>query len=116
PKPTQPLLNFPPYYPNALKPQTEVIILEAVKKFPVQKQALELCRFVISELQPHLCAAVQNKTQRADLALSEMGDLVQSLLVYNCDNSSERLRLEQETRKSEEWLNLAKEMAKRISL
>lgn len=112
PKATHPLVDFPMNYPTHLMPQTTVIIGQAVKKFPVQPQTLDLLKYVTSELTPHFCAAVQNKTLRADLALSRMGDLVHSLSVYNCDDQSATFRLEQEVRKSDEWLKFAGEIAK----
>ncbi len=114
PKSTEIPPDLPPYYPNDLKPQTHLIIAEAVRKFPDQTRTLELCKYVISEMTPHCRAAVQKGTWRADLVLSEsggMGALLHSLLVHNCDDSHERFRLGQEARKSDEWLNLAREVA-----
>ncbi len=111
PKPTQPLLNWPMYYPQQLIPQTTVIILEAIKRFPVQTQTPELCRCVISGLTPHFCAAVQSEVLRADLALSTMSDLLHDLVVTNC-HDSERFRIEQETKKSDEWLRFARKLRK----
>ena len=113
PKPTQIPRDCPNYYPNDLIPQTQVIIAEAVRKFPEQMQTLELCKHVTSKMTPLFQGAVKAGTMRADAALSNsgMGGLLHSLLVYNCDNENERFRLEQEVRKSDEWLNLAKEVA-----
>jgi hypothetical protein len=119
PKSAQIPLDLPPYYPNDLKPQTQLIIVEAVRKFPDQTRTLELCKYVISELTPLFRAAVQRGTLRADLALSEsggMGTLLHSVLVYNDDGprsgfgglSNEAYRLEQEVKKSDEWLGLVK--------
>lgn len=112
PKPTQMPLDWPPYYPNNLIPLTTVIIGEALKKFPVQTQTLPLCKYVISRLTPHLCAAVQRKILRADLALSRMSELLHYLSVSNCDDSEASFRLEQETMRSDEWLKLAGEIAR----
>lgn len=111
-KPTQMPLDWPPSYPQHLIAQSTVIIGEALRKFPVQTHTLPLCKYVISELTPHFCDAVQSKTLRADLALSRMSDLLHSILVYNCDHSSERFLLEQETKKSDEWLKLARTLTK----
>jgi hypothetical protein len=102
--------DLPPYYPNDLKPQTHLIIAEAVRKFPDQTHTLELCRYVISDLTPHFRAAVQGKTLRADLVFTNMGELLHYLLVSNCDNDDRRFRLEQEARKSDEWLKLSREV------
>ena len=112
PKPAQIPLDLPPSYPNNLKPQTDVILGEAVRKFPLQTQTLQLCKFVISELTPHFCAAVQNKKMRADLVRSVLSELLHYVLVANCDDSSERFRLEQEAKKSDEWLKLARDIAR----
>lgn len=114
PKLTQVPPDLPPYYPNDLKLQTHLIIAEAVREFPDQTHTPELCKCIITELTPHFRAAVQAGRMRADLALSDggMGSLLHSLLVYNCDNRNERFRLEQEVRKSDEWLKFAREMVK----
>jgi hypothetical protein len=112
PKATRAPLDFPPYYPDHLKLRTTVIIGEALKNFPVQTQTLELCKYVISKLTPHFCSAVRAGVLRADLAQSRMSDLLDSLLVYNCADSSERIRLNLETRKSDEWFKLAGKMAR----
>ena len=113
PKPTQMPLDYPPYYPKDLKLQTTVIVGEALKKFPLQTQTLELCKYVVSELTPHFCAAVQRRTLRADKALSSMSDYLHFLLCTNCDDSSshteseKRFCLEQDMKKSDEWVKLA---------
>ena len=111
PKATQVPLDWPPYYPNHLIPRTTVIIGEAIKKFPLQAQTLELCKCVISELTPQFCAAVLDKMVRGDLALSRMSDLLHYLLVANCDDASARFNFEREIKKSDEWLELAREVA-----
>ena len=111
PKATQVPLDWPPYYPNHLIPRTTVIVGEAIKKFPLQAQTLELCKCVISELTPQFCAAVLDKMVRGDLALSRMSDLLHYLLVANCDDASARFNFEREIKKSDEWLELAREVA-----
>ena len=111
PKPTQVPLDHPADYPNKLKPRTDVILVQAARKFADRKHILDLCKHVTSELTPLFCAEVQAKTLRADLALSTLQELLNSLLVYNCDNGNERFRLGQEARKSDEWLRLATQIA-----
>jgi hypothetical protein len=111
PEPSQPLLDFPTYYPNHFQPRTSVVIGEAVKKFPLQAQILDLLKHVISGLTPDFSAAAREKTLRPDLALTGMGDLIHSLSVCNSRSDSERFRLAQEARKSDEWLEFAKEIA-----
>jgi hypothetical protein len=118
-KPTQIPPDFPMYFPKELKARTAVILAEAVRKFQYQTQTLELCRHVISEMIPLFCEAVTTGTMKASMALEEglggMGDLLRSLVVYNDDGprtgwglSNEAYRLQQEARKSDEWLRLAK--------
>lgn len=111
PEPSQPLLDFPTYYPNHFQPRTSVVIGEAVKKFSVQIQILDLLKCVISGLTPDFSAAVREKTLRPDLALSAMADLMHSLSVYNSARNSDTFRLEQDVRRSDEWLMFAKEIA-----
>src|SRR5205085_1250219 len=42
---------------------------------------------------------------------SSMGDLLSALIICNCENASESFRLNQETRRSEEWLTFALQIA-----
>jgi hypothetical protein len=111
PEPSHPLLNFPTHYPNHLQPRTSVVIGEAVKKFPVQKQILDLLKHVISRLTPDFSAAAREKKLRPDSDLAGMGDLIHSLSVSNSARHSDTFRLEQEARKSDEWLEFAEEIA-----
>jgi hypothetical protein len=113
PKPTEIPRDLPVNYPRALVARTFVIIGEAVKKFPVQTQTLELCRYVISELTPHFREALQAKAFQQDQALSTMHDLLHDLVVHNCGDGK-RSEVEQEVRKSDEWLTLAREIAREI--
>src|SRR5437899_5982190 len=53
PKPTEVLSDLPVNYPRTLVVRTLVIIAEAVRKFSVQNETLELSKYVISELTPH---------------------------------------------------------------
>jgi hypothetical protein len=118
-KPTQIPPVLPMYFPKELKARTEVILAEAVRKFQYQTQTLELCKHVISEMTPLFCEAVTNGTMKASMTLEEglggMRDLLRSLAVYNDDGphtgwglSNEAYRLQQEARRSDEWLRLAK--------
>ena len=108
-KATQIPPDFLPYFPNGLIARTVVILTEAVRKFPLQTQALELCKYAISEMTPLFREAVETGTLRTDQVFfdSGMGVLLHSLLVYNCDHDGGRVRLGQEARKSDEWLRLA---------
>ncbi len=112
-KATQIPPDFLPYFPNGLIARTVVILTEAVRKFPLQTQALELCKYAISEMTPLFREAVETGTLRTDQVFfdSGMGGLLHSLLVYNCDHDGGRVRLGQEARKSDEWLRLAVEVA-----
>lgn len=109
PKPTH-MPDLPPYYANDLKPQTEIILVEAVRKFPNQTQTLEMCRYIFAKLTPHFHAAVLCGTVRADLALSDSKELLGSVL--GCRNAR---RLDSEVRKSDEWLGLVKAIAESLS-
>lgn len=111
PKSSKPLLNFPSYYPNELRARTTVVIGEGIRKFPVQTEVFELCKYVIAELTPHFHTVVKSGKVREDMALSHMGDLLHSLLVSNCDDTAERFHLERKGHASDEWLEFAKRMA-----
>jgi hypothetical protein len=110
-KPTSVPLNLPPDYPNQLEPRTILIVGEAVRKFSVQPQILELCRYVISQLTEHLYAEAESKRLRADLVLSHATALLRSLLAANCDDSSQVFDLERKIKISDEWLTLARKLA-----
>ena len=107
PKPTQMPRGWELYFPEDLVPLTTVIIGKAIRKFSDQTQTLPLCKYVVFELTPHLCARVQRKTLRADEALSKMSNVLHCLSVYNCDDSEASYRVEQDTIGSNEWLKLA---------
>ena len=113
PKPTEVLSDLPVDYPRTLVARTFVIIAEAVRKFPVQTQTLELCRYVICELTPHFRKALRDKVFQQDQALSRMHDLLHDLVVHNC-GEGKRSEVEKEVRKSDEWLTLAREIAREI--
>jgi hypothetical protein len=110
-KPTHVPENLPPHFPNQLKPPTRLTLGEAIRKFPVQAETLELCRYVVSDLTPHFSVAAQRNTIRPDQVEDIMNDLLHYTLVANCDNSNERFRLKQEVRRSDEWLKLSREVA-----
>ena len=113
PKPTEVISDLPVDYPRNLVARTFVVIGEAVRKFPVQTQTLELCKYVISELTPHFREALQNKVFRQDQALSRMHVLLHYLLVHNCDEWR-RPEIRKGVLKSDEWLALAREIAREI--
>jgi hypothetical protein len=113
PKPTEVLSDLPVDYPRTLVARTFVIIGEAVRKFPVQTQTLEVCRYVICELTPHFRKALRDKVFQQDRALSTMHDLLHDLVVQNCSDGR-RSEVEKEVRKSDEWLALAREIAREI--
>jgi hypothetical protein len=113
PKSTQALLDFPPYYPSDLIPLTTVVIGQAIRKFPAQTQTLDLCKYVVSELTPHLCTAVRGGIlSSSSVALSRMSELLHYLLVANCEHESERFQLKQEIARADEWTKLAGEVRK----
>ena len=98
------------YYPVYLVPRTEVIVGRAVKKFPVQDETPQLCRYVVSELAPDFYGAVQSRKLRADLALSNMSELVRCLLIENGGDSSEWNRVYREIKKFDEWQKFAEKI------
>ena len=114
PRPTEVLSDLPAYYPATLVARTSVILVQAVRKFPVQTQTLELCKYVISKLTPDFREALQNQVFRQHEAISRMQDLLRSLLVQNCGDGR-RSELEKGVLKSDEWLTLITEIAREIT-
>ena len=47
----------PMHFPSDLWPETNVILLEAQRKFPLQTQLLELCKHVVAKMTPLFCEA-----------------------------------------------------------
>lgn len=123
PKASQVPHDPPMYFPSDLWPQTNVILLESQRKFPLQTQTLELCRHVTAEMTPVFCEAVRGGKIKASSVLQDgcggIADLLHSLLVYNDDEphsgfvslSDKACRLREEVRKSDEWLALARAIA-----
>jgi hypothetical protein len=109
--------NPPMYFPTDLWPQTNVILLKARRKFPVQTQALELCKLVTAQMTPLFCEAVRAGKMKAGAVQHESGggmeDLLRLLLIHNDPGprsglglSDQAYRLGEEVRKSDEWLRL----------
>jgi hypothetical protein len=114
PKPTEVLSDLPVDYPRTLVARSFVIIGEAARKFPVQTQTAELCKYVIAELTAPFRETLQNKGLHADQATSRMHDLLHYLLVHNCDSEWRRHEIRREVLKSDEWLTFTREMAREI--
>jgi hypothetical protein len=111
PKPTVVIDHLPPSYPASLAPDTILIVCKAAQRFPVQTLVTELCKYVITKLNPHFRRAILEKTLRQNLALSEMEGLVHYILVPNCDSDSRSYELKNEVKRSKEWLKLVKTIA-----
>lgn len=112
PKPTVPLDGLPPYYPASLTTKTDLVICEAVKKFPVQTHVVEFCKYVLTKLKPDFLEVIKRGELKQNLALTRMRELLHSLLVYNCDSDSRRFEFEGELSRSTEWFKLAKGVAR----
>jgi hypothetical protein len=94
-----------------------VVLLEARKKFPLQSQTLELCKYVIVQLTKPFLSLVEAGRMRASAVLNEhgggMADLLRLICLRNYGGSSmgglsdRAYRVFEEARQSEEWLMLA---------
>jgi hypothetical protein len=122
-RPTVAPANPPTNFPGDLWPQTNLILLKARKKFPLQMQILELCKRIISDMTPLFCQEVKAGKMKADAVQRENGggmeDLLHSLFVYNDYGpytgfglSDTTFQLGKKVRQSHEWLALAKAIAK----
>jgi hypothetical protein len=98
--------GFPPYFPNELKTQTEIVLRKAYRAFKTGPEIVDLCKHVIADLSPHLHAMVKEKTLRADLALRAMDGLMISQINWN-SKPAQRDGLLQKVKVSDEWLRLA---------
>jgi hypothetical protein len=111
PNHTKALPDLPLLYPKELKAQTKLIIDEAVRRFPVERQTLEMCKHVISALTPLFSAAIHNNELPARTAESKIGELLHRLLAHN-SAPSERPSRERQLRRSDEWLKLLREISR----
>lgn len=122
PKPAEVPHDPPMYFPSDLWPQTNVILLKAQRRFPIQTQTVELCKHIVLEMAPLFVEAVKAGKMKAANVLREHGggmeDLLHHLLVCNDPGpqsgwgiSNAAYRLGQEVRKSAEWLELGEAMA-----
>jgi len=102
PRRTEMPTDWSPYLPKRLKLRATAITIKAIKEFPVRSQIEELCKKVISDMTPHLCA------MDADSAEDNMKGILRSLLIYNCDPIEEdkKCQLGKKIRASDEWLYL----------
>ena len=99
PKPTEGLDHLPTYYPAALTAKTNLIICKAMRKFPVQPEILELCKYVVKELTPVFRDALQNGALRQDEALC--GCMILWILCWstNCEPDTAPIRIKKEVQK-----------------
>jgi lambda repressor-like predicted transcriptional regulator len=122
PQPSEIPPNPPTGFPKDLWPQTNVILLRAQRKFPIQTQTLELCKHIVAEMTSLFCEAVAAGKMQADAVQREYGggmeDLLHFLLVHNDPGppsgwglSDQAYRLGKEVRKSDEWLRLGEAIA-----
>lgn len=111
PKATSVPSTLPSSLPHFLVACTDVVICEAVREFPDQTHCAELCRRVISTLTPRLCAAVGSGSLRPDLVRPIVSDLLRTLVVHNSNYDLDGYRLEQDFWRSDEWHELATEIA-----
>lgn len=96
---------LPAYFPAELQPQAHKVFAETRRKFPVKLYVMDAVRFVTRKMTPHFSASVKAGSIFAASALSQMGQLVDSILDYNSGTlpAQERRRREQEARASKEW-------------
>lgn len=123
PKPSEVPANPPLYFPGDLWPKTNLVLLEAQRKFPLRLQMREMCRRIVGEMTPILCEAVRTKRMSGNASLAEglggMSDLLHSVLAHNDDSphsgfsslSNKAYLLGREVRKSSEWFVLVKAIA-----
>lgn len=109
-EPTQRPKKWPANFPNSLKLVASAIMSDAFNKFPVQPQTTpQLCKYVVSKLTPHFCAAIREKTLEAEFAEPELRAFISSLVLCNCNHDLYHAsELEQAVTRSDEWRELTK--------
>ncbi len=122
-KPSEVPHDPPSYFPSDLWPQTNVVLLEARRKFPQRTQTLELCKYVVAQMTRIFVEAVKTNKIKAGEVQRENGggieDLLHSLLVHNDDGikggfsslSNQAYELGKRVRESDEWAGLAEAIA-----
>ena len=107
-----PLDELPWDYPPSLKANTHLIISVAIAEFPSRTQLAEVCKRVISELRPHFRKAIREGLVEKNSALSQIGELIRYLLIGNCDYDWRRHEIENEVKRSGEWLSWLQTVAR----
>lgn len=92
-------------YPEELRLRTDVTIGKAIKTYPLRRQTFQLCKEVLSEVKLDFCALVQREKWQPKRITRSMDALLEYLLQSNND-PGQRFRIEDEVRKSDEWLEL----------
>lgn len=108
---THVLTEYPPYYPQHLVAETQLIIAKAVKKFPTLDLILPLCRYVTARLRPVMMR--ETSGVRPDLVLMHMDELLKYMLIEHFPDADTQFHLRQKILTSNEWLALAKAVAKK---
>lgn len=105
--PTRIPTKLPNSYPTDLHVETELILGQAVKRFPTQSAIPHLITAMISGLEAHCYDLIRRKRLEATEAVSELKGLISLILMMNCTDH-ERDRQEQQLAQSENWLTLLK--------
>ncbi len=103
--------SLPASYPSSLVAATDLIIVNAIEKFPLQSDVVDLCKCVVAELTPLISASIKSGELRQNLAKDRMLELIRLLVVHNCEHQSREYELENEVRSSKEWASLVKAIA-----
>jgi hypothetical protein len=111
PKPTEPMVEYPPSFPRHLIPRTNLIIDEGLQKFPIKKNGLELSEFVINKLIPLIVSDMETRQRDAATALEWVAEFVRWFLVSNSENRHDFDQRLISIRKSAAWIELSKALA-----
>ena len=96
-------MDFPPAFPQQLIPRANIILDEAIKKFPKRDDIVALCRHALAAITPLLAKTVAP----LDL-LTQASEMLRYLMLTNGFDGSRIYEFQQSIRRSEEWLAISK--------
>jgi hypothetical protein len=110
-KPAEIPTKFPPDFPPTLRLRMHVIVSQCVKALPDRSKLDRLCAEIVSRSADLLCTAVQEGVVKAYAAPDHLNDVLHYVRVANCENDSERYRIEKLVANSDEWLSMLTRLA-----
>jgi hypothetical protein len=105
PKPKAIMLptDLPPGFPSALALRARIILADVVKEFSDCSKLEQFCKELVTRFTDLLCIGVRSGILKPYAALDELDEILNSILVTNCNRDTDRSAMEQQVMNSEAW-------------